>query len=291
AARATGLRRGDRGRPYTPQRVGLLTLVSVVIAFGVHSFVDWTWFVPGTAVLALVCAGFVAGRGPLFGEPVARSRSFPLGRRAAAAAATMAVALVAAWVIWQPQRSASAADAALTALSKDHVDAAYADVVEAQRRNPLSVEPLFDQSLIELSVGRTKPARRALERAVRLQPASAEAWRRLGELDLRVLNKPRPALDELRAALYLDPNSEAIRREFLAASRALAAAVAPAVPAPAAPPPASTTTAPAGPVAPGRSPAPHVVPPAARPAPSPSRTTTIRPKTSSLTTRGDNAAR
>ncbi|MDX6642557.1 MAG: hypothetical protein QOD76_519, partial [Solirubrobacteraceae bacterium] len=267
AARATGLRRGDRGRPYTPQRIGLLTLVSVVIVFGVHSFVDWTWFVPGTAVLALVCAGFVAGRGPMFGEPVAPSRSFPLGRRAAAAAATMAVALVAAWVTWQPQRSASAADAALTALSKDHVDDAYADVVKAQHRNPLSVQPLFDQALIELSVGRTKPARRALERAVRLQPANAEAWRRLGELDLRVLNQPRPARDELRAALYLDPNSEAIRREFLAASRALAAASAPA-------PPASTTTAPAAPVGPGHPPAPQVAPPTVQPAPSPKAPTT-----------------
>jgi predicted Zn-dependent protease len=266
--------------------VGLLTLASVVIAFGVHSFVDWTWFVPGTAVLALVCAGFVAGRGPLFGEPVAPSRSFPLGRRAAAAAATMAVAFVAAWVIWQPQRSASAADAALSALSKDHVDAAYADVVKAQHRNPLSVEPLFDQALIELSVGRTKPARRALERAVRLQPANAEAWRRLGELDLRVLNQPRPALDELRAALYLNPNSEAIRREFLAASRALAAAGAPATP-----PPASTTTAPAAPVTPRPSPAPQVGAPPAHPAPSPSRTTTIRPKTSTPRFLGGTAAR
>jgi hypothetical protein len=288
AARATGLRKGDRGRPYTPQRVGLLTLASVVIAFGVHSFVDWTWFVPGTAVLALVCAGFLAGRGPLFGEPVARSRSLPLGRRAAAAAATMAVALVAAWVVWQPQRSASAADAALTALSKDHVDDAYANVVKAQHRNPLSVQPLFDQALIELSVGRTKPARGALERAVRLQPANAEAWRRLGELDLRVLNQPRPALDELRAALYLDPNSELIRRDFLAASRALTAATPPAA---ATPPPASTTTAPAAPVPPARSPGPQVGPPPARPAPSASGTTNSRPTTSTPRFLGEGAGR
>ena len=35
----------------------------VVVVFGAHSLVDWTWFVPGTAVPALLCAAWVAGRG------------------------------------------------------------------------------------------------------------------------------------------------------------------------------------------------------------------------------------
>ena len=65
AARATGLRRIDRGRPFTPERIGLLTLVATVIVFGVHSFVDWTWVVPANAAVALLAAGWVAGRGPL----------------------------------------------------------------------------------------------------------------------------------------------------------------------------------------------------------------------------------
>ena len=65
AARATGLRRVDRGRPFTPERIGLLTLVATVIVFGVHSFVDWTWVVPANAAVALLAAGWVAGRGPL----------------------------------------------------------------------------------------------------------------------------------------------------------------------------------------------------------------------------------
>ena len=56
AARATGLGRRDRGLPMDAERVGLLTLTAVVVTFGAHSLIDWTWLVPGTAVAALVCA-------------------------------------------------------------------------------------------------------------------------------------------------------------------------------------------------------------------------------------------
>jgi hypothetical protein len=52
-------------RLYSAERVGLLTLVCLVATFGIHSFVDWTWYVPGVACAALLCAGWVAGRGPL----------------------------------------------------------------------------------------------------------------------------------------------------------------------------------------------------------------------------------
>ena len=64
AGRTTGLCGPARRTAQTPERIGLLTLLSVVVVFGVHSLVDWTWFVPGTAMLALLCAGWVAGRGP-----------------------------------------------------------------------------------------------------------------------------------------------------------------------------------------------------------------------------------
>jgi O-antigen ligase len=51
--------------PYTPERLGLLTMLCIVVTFGVHSLVDWTWYVPGDACVALLCAGWLAGRGPL----------------------------------------------------------------------------------------------------------------------------------------------------------------------------------------------------------------------------------
>ena len=52
-------------QPYTPERIGMLSMLCLVVVFGVHSFVDWTWYVPGDAFVALLCAGWLAGRGPL----------------------------------------------------------------------------------------------------------------------------------------------------------------------------------------------------------------------------------
>ncbi|HWT22079.1 MAG TPA: O-antigen ligase family protein, partial [Solirubrobacteraceae bacterium] len=65
AARATGLRRRDRGLPWDAERVGLVTLGSVAVVFGVSSALDWTWFVPANAAVGLFAAGWVAGRPPL----------------------------------------------------------------------------------------------------------------------------------------------------------------------------------------------------------------------------------
>ncbi|HEY5192285.1 MAG TPA: O-antigen ligase family protein [Solirubrobacteraceae bacterium] len=50
---------------YTPERIGMLAMLCIVVVFGVHSFADWTWYVPGDACVALLCAGWLAGRGPL----------------------------------------------------------------------------------------------------------------------------------------------------------------------------------------------------------------------------------
>src|SRR6185312_7477969 len=54
--------------PYTAERIGMLAMLCVVVVFGVHSLADWTWYVPGDACVALLCAGWLAGRGPLLAD-------------------------------------------------------------------------------------------------------------------------------------------------------------------------------------------------------------------------------
>jgi hypothetical protein len=54
-----------RPAPYTAERVGMLSMLCLVVVFGIHSLADWTWYVPGNACVALLCAGWLAGRGPL----------------------------------------------------------------------------------------------------------------------------------------------------------------------------------------------------------------------------------
>ena len=85
AMTATGLRPRDRGKPFDPERIGLLTMASVVVVFGVHSFIDWTWFVPGNACVALLCAAWVVGRGPLAARAPTRRRGAAFSWRRAAA--------------------------------------------------------------------------------------------------------------------------------------------------------------------------------------------------------------
>ena len=77
------MRRRDRGLPWDAERVGLATLAAVALVFGLHSAIDWTWFVPGNVVPALLCAGWVASRATLRERLDGARQPAPRRRRAA----------------------------------------------------------------------------------------------------------------------------------------------------------------------------------------------------------------
>jgi cytochrome c-type biogenesis protein CcmH/NrfG len=133
----------------------------------------------------------------------------------------LVVALAAAWTAYQPVRAVHAGDTAFDRLDQGQPEAAASIARIAADRNPLSVDPLFELAAIEQARGRNQEAAAALERAVDLQPANPEAWRRLGRLRLSVLNDPKGALSAFQAAYYLDPHSQASTSDVLEASRAL----------------------------------------------------------------------
>jgi hypothetical protein len=239
AVRTAGLRRRDRGLGWDAERVGIVTLIAVVVVFAVHSAVDWTWFVPGNAAVALLCAGWVAGRGPLRDrlaspEPaapartvvwppprrLARWRTLPR-RRALGVALVGLLALAAAGAAYQPVRAQHAEEAAFDRLARGEPQAA-ADIARlAARRNPLSVEPLFTLATVEDARGRVPEAEKALTEAVKLQPANAEAWRRLGRLRLVKLQQRERALEAFKVAYWLDPASPSSVSDIVEASRAI----------------------------------------------------------------------
>lgn len=237
AVRAVGMRPLDRGLAFDAERVGLMTMVTVVLVFGVHSFVDWTWFVPANAAAGLLCAAWVVGRGPLRANqalppaPDAPQATGGLWRRvkawrphwyrAGAALAILATAVAAAWAAFQPVRSVHAGNEAIARSERGALDAAASIARIAAKRNPLAIEPLWDLAYIEDLRGNREAAVRELQRAVHLQPASAEAWRRLGHYRLSVLSRPREAREAFRAAYYLDPRNPTSTSDFLAASRAM----------------------------------------------------------------------
>jgi O-Antigen ligase len=253
-------RRGEGGRPiiawrrvqlaYTPERIGMLTMLCVTIAFGVHSFADWTWYVPGDACVALLCAGWLAGRGTLApGNPLAVAGTAAAGRteeasleraggaglrlpsaaelgpvRIGVTIAAILAALLAAWTEWQPQRSVDASERALVLLRGNPV-AARAAAQAGVDRDPLSAQALFTLSAVEHATGQGALARATLQKAVRLQPSNPQTWLTLGEYDLSA--SPRAAVEELRAAVYLDPVSIPIQNAYVQALRASGTATRP----------------------------------------------------------------
>ncbi len=234
AARATGLRRRDRGRPFTPERIGLLTLVAVVLVFGVHSLVDWTWFVPANAAVALLAAGWVAGRGPPArgedgdaaiapapqGDLRERLRAGMRERpRAIAAAATLLIVLATTWAVLQPMRADTMTQDALDKLDRGDGAAALTQANQAHDVDPLALDPLYAIATIQIVAGRNSEAGAALEKAVRLQPDNPDPWVRLAEFEFNTLQRPAAALKAVRPALFLDPRSSDAVAVFLAAQR------------------------------------------------------------------------
>lgn len=218
------------GRParYPPERIGVLSMLCVVIVFGAHSLIDWTWYVPATACVALLCAGWLAGRGPLHSAlEGGQSEDGPVGSQrpslratspmsAAVAGAAVIAALLAAWVQWQPQRSEDSSQEALGLLAS-HPARANSAALAAVARDPLSVQALFSLAAIQQATGHPALARATLQHAVRLQPSNPETWLHLGEYDLSTGRSNTGgtaagggggfAASELGAAIYLNPQS------------------------------------------------------------------------------------
>jgi hypothetical protein len=222
AARTLGLRRRDRGLPWDAERVGLASLAAVALVFGLHSGIDWTWFVPGNVLPALLCAGWVASRATLrervegFAEP---TRRWPRYAGPAAAAIVVVLGVMAAWSALQPVRSYHAQTAATERLDQGALPAAASIARIAHDRNPLSVDPLFDLAAIEQVAGRFDVARGALEQAVDLEPANPETWRQLGYFRLRALDDPKSALRAFQVAYFLDVKNPQSTTDIVIASR------------------------------------------------------------------------
>jgi tetratricopeptide (TPR) repeat protein len=139
------------------------------------------------------------------------------------AALAIATALLASWAAYQPQRSVAAGDKALALLDQGKYEDAVATAQTAVDRNPLSPEPLFELAAIQQARGQTPEAKAALIRATEVQPASSEAWRRLGQFRLDALSEPRAALKNFQVAYYLDPTNPRSWSDLIVATKAIQA--------------------------------------------------------------------
>ena len=230
---------GGRPAPYSPERIGMLSMLVLVVVFGFHSLIDWTWYVPGDACVALLCAGWLAGRGPLESGTGSRSgrprrlhrsaiqgtRSSPArsnGKRPCAQLPTSGSdARCRPDPICRrrpgrhvPRRldrvAAAARGRSGSAGSGRAGERSLGRCPGAKRRRPSTRIrcPRVRSSTSRRSSRPTASAPRAqstFQRAVRLQPSNPETWLALGEFD--VTSRPRSRRQELGAAIYLDPES------------------------------------------------------------------------------------
>ena len=241
ALRASGLhprrlpfRRADETplprRDWDVERAAIVALALVAIVFGLQSALDWTWFVPGPAAMALVAAGFVAGRGPVAAVagdggtidlPATQGSGWRLPRptngRIAGAAGVGLAALIMVWAIWQPEASERQSNRALELIDARDYDAAIAKAEDAADTNPLSPEPLLVQAVAEGSAGEETAARDTLEQAVLKFPGDPQTWLRLASFQLGTLDRPEDALETVRGVLFLDPLSRPGGQLFLEA--------------------------------------------------------------------------
>lgn len=241
ALRAAGLhprrlpfRRADGAplprRDWDVERAAIVALSLVAVVFGLQSALDWTWFVPGPAAMALVAAGFVAGRGPVTAVaadggtvdlPATQGSGWRLPRptrgRIAAAAGVAVTALILAWAIWQPEASDRETSRALELIDARDYDAAISKADEAADTNPLSSKPLLVKAVAEGSAGRETAARATLEKAVLEFPGDPQTWLRLASFQLGTLDRPEDALETVRGVLFLDPLSRPGGQLFLEA--------------------------------------------------------------------------
>ncbi|HET9721159.1 MAG TPA: O-antigen ligase family protein [Solirubrobacteraceae bacterium] len=212
-----------------PERDALWAMLGIVVAFGFSSSFDWTWFYPGLTVPALICAGWVAGRGSgtrgrVAGGAAARTTgsaaaagraaaavrapgsAAPLSRRPGATAGLTAILIVTIGLLWgilEPLRSADATNAGISAMVAGHAGQAIADARTAAAADPLSLEPLQELSAFLGAVGDQRAARAQLVKATRLQPQNPLPWSWLGSYELQH-GQLGPARRALQRASALD---------------------------------------------------------------------------------------
>jgi hypothetical protein len=205
------------------EREGIIALTAIVVAFGVQSTLDWTWFFAGVTVPVLLCAGWLAGRGPLVTakagvetrDVAATGPARPtesegpggwLDRLAArpAAAATVilliAATIAVGWMQWRPLHSAQQ-------LTQSESESSTADAFPLARSatssDPLSIAPYQWLCSLQMDVHDGAAARAELVEARNLQPQNPVTWLNLGLFDFhhRQIALAQP---EFQRALDLD---------------------------------------------------------------------------------------
>jgi O-antigen ligase len=194
-----------------PDRAAGAALACGIVAYVLHSLVDFDWDFLAVTAPVLVAAGVLLSAG----RPSAPER---LGLAwAAVPAALFACAVVSLGAPWLAERRV---DAAYRDLEAGRPEAGLADANGARGLDPLALDPLLARASAQIALGDLEAARASLVRAIELQPLDSDAWYELGAFELDVGGQPKAAARYLERSLELDRFGPA--RPLLAQARAAA---------------------------------------------------------------------
>jgi tetratricopeptide (TPR) repeat protein len=167
------------------ERAAALALVAGTAAFALHNEIDWEWRQTALTLLAypipvlVACAaGGAAVRRPLMLRFPRFSRVPRIGRRSAAVAAAVVLALAAIPAVL-PVLSDNALARATALDDQGRLDEARVEADLAAALNPTSVDVQLERASLLQSLKRPADARRAVEHAISLAPDDAEVWLQL----------------------------------------------------------------------------------------------------------------
>jgi O-Antigen ligase len=156
----------------------------------VHSWIDIDW-------------DFIAVQGPLFltlGALVSGPATPTPGRRRWLVSGAIGVcALAGLYSVTSPWLAVNRVNAANDAIAHDNPGKALTEARSAHAFNPLSVDALFVEALVE----KNSKALQLYRRARDLEPTNPETWYQLGAFELYI-NRPRDAYRDLNQSYTLD---------------------------------------------------------------------------------------
>jgi hypothetical protein len=240
---ALRVRASELGAERSAEREGMVALAATVTAFGVQSTLDWTWFFAGVTVPVLLCAGWLAGRGPLIrtvvladrmadaragAEPSPREAGGWLDRLAARPAVAVTVVLLFAgtlvigWMQWRPLQSAQQLS---RSESVNTSGAAFTAARDAASSDPLSIEPPTRLASLYFQLGDRTSARVELVKARNLQPQNPTTWFNLANFDFFHGHVAR-SLPEFVRTIDLDHTPDLMRSTAISGAQQAQAAAA-----------------------------------------------------------------
>lgn len=189
-------------------RLASVALMMMALVFGVHSAIDWVWFIPAVAYFGLLAGGWVLGspaaHSPLPADDHVPDRGGKLPIIRAVAVALVGIAIAAA--VYQPVRAQRKVQAG-TKIASSNPAKALKLGNSALKLDPTSASAFILVSLAESNGGRQQAAETTLAELTSQQPGNPTAWLRLAQFRLLQLNDPDGAIEALRPVLYQSPNN------------------------------------------------------------------------------------